>query len=86
MGACWTQRGCDEEMWGRCPHAVSTWDMCPARCMFSKCDRPTHEECYDVDLLFDPAVDRMKAVKEVCTHCAHFLRHGPRVEPSAPTA
>lgn len=80
MGSCWTQRGCDREMSGSCPHAVTSWDMCPSRCMFSKCNRPTHLETYDPAVLFDPTVDRMKAVKEVCTMCAHFLANGPRCD------
>ena len=79
MGACWTQRGCDDEMRATCPHAVTDWDMCPNRCMFAKCDRPTHAQAFDIDLIFDPTVDRMKAVKEICTLCEHFLMHGPRV-------
>lgn len=83
MGACWTQRGCDEEMWSTCPHAVSDWDMCPARCAFSVCDRPTHEKTFDPEILFDPSVDRMKAIKENCTFCTFFLTHGPRYEPQS---
>lgn len=79
MGACWRTRGCDEEMWSRCPHAVTDWDMCPIRCNFSQCDRPTHNLTSDVNLLLSAEVDRSKAVKETCVYCEHFLTHGPRL-------
>ena len=57
--------------------------MCPARCAFSECVRPTHEKTFDPAVLFDPTVDRMKAIKENCTFCTFFLTHGPRVESAA---
>ena len=78
-GACWAQRGCDEEMQAECPHSSVIGDRCPTKCAFAACDRPTYELTTDAELIFDPTVDREQAVKEGCIYCAFFLRHGPRV-------
>jgi len=79
MAKCWETRGCDEEMQAECPHPNELFDACPSKCAFAKCDRPTHELTTDPALIFDPTVDRSAAIKEECTYCAFFLRHGPRV-------
>lgn len=77
--ACWSNRGCDDEMQSRCPHAIDPTEQCPLSCMFAKCDRPTHATTGNPDLIFDPTVDRSKAAKEICTACAFFLTSGPRL-------
>jgi hypothetical protein len=76
--ACWSDRGCDDEMRAGCPHAIDPTEQCPAGCMFSTCDRPTHRVTSDPALVFDPTVDRSAAAKERCTRCAFFLSNGPR--------
>lgn len=77
--ACWSQRGCDDEMRGRCPHAIDPQEKCPVGCQYAACDRPTHRVTGDPALVFDPAVDRRVAAKEVCTYCVNFLTNGPRI-------
>ncbi len=77
--ACWSSRGCDDEMRGRCPHAINPAEQCPLTCLFAKCDRDTHDVACDVWLLLDPTVDRSAAAKEVCTTCMFFLTNGPRL-------
>lgn len=75
---CWSSRGCDEEMRGRCPHALNEDEKCPLSCFYAKCDRATYDAVNDPWLLLDPAVDRSAAAKEVCTTCRYFLVSGPR--------
>lgn len=77
--SCWSHRGCDDEMRGRCPHAIDPEEKCPSGCLYAMCDKPTHQMTSDPALIFSPDVDRRAAAKEICTTCAHFLRHGPRV-------
>lgn len=76
--ACWSNRGCDDEMRERCAHAIDPHEQCPLSCLYSKCDRDTHQLARDPWLLLDPAVDRSAAAKEVCTTCVFFLTNGPR--------
>ncbi|MDR1015572.1 MAG: hypothetical protein LBL86_11455 [Coriobacteriales bacterium] len=77
---CWQQRGCDEEMWSRCPHATSSEDgVCVAECFYTACQRTQRRVTADFALLLDPAVDRTAAVKENCLNCAFFLQNAPRV-------
>jgi hypothetical protein len=78
--SCWSVRGCDEEMWSRCPHAVSSVDgVCPAECCYTVCQRRQHQLTTSIDLLLDPTVDRFAAIKENCHNCAFFLTNAPRV-------
>jgi hypothetical protein len=79
---CWEIRGCDEEMWSRCPHngdAKGIYSPCPADCYYTACERPTHEVATDLTVLLDPSVDRMVAKKESCTFCTFFLTHAPKI-------
>jgi len=78
--ACWSERGCDDEMQAECPHAIDPEEQCPLGCMFAKCERPTHEPARDMMLILDPFVDRRAAAKEICTTCTFFLTNGPRIE------
>lgn len=81
MPACWETRGCDATMQETCPHVVpDKYSPCVLDCMYTFCDRPQHEMATDLDLLLDPTVDRNAAMKEACRSCAHFLKHGPRVQ------
>lgn len=77
--ACWSNRGCDDEMRSRCPHAIDPDEQCPIACHYAKCDRPTHRVTGDVMLMLDPTVDRKAAAKELCTRCEFFLTNGPRI-------
>jgi len=80
MGACWEERGCDEEMASRCPHAISSMDgLCIAGCRYAACDKPHHKTATSFDLLLDSTVDRSAAIKEVCVFCEFFLNNAPRV-------
>jgi hypothetical protein len=84
MCACWEQRGCDEEMSSRCPHATSSTDgLCVAECFYTSCSRPQHKVSTAFELFLDPALDRSAAVKETCTFCEFFLRNGPRLKGAA---
>lgn len=76
---CWEQRGCDEEMGGRCPHQT----LCPAECAFARCERPTHVRADIFEVLEYPDVDRNVCRKEECRFCRFFLQHGPKVEQHA---
>jgi hypothetical protein len=76
--ACWNERGCDPEMWERCPHNLGK-DYCPVECKFAQCDRPQRETVYGMAILDNPDVDRSQAVKEVCRSCKFFITHGPKV-------
>ncbi len=76
---CWEVRGCDEEMWSRCPHFTSSTDgLCPNECRYTICDRATRAIATDFNLLLDPTVDRTVTVKEACLHCSFFLKKAPR--------
>jgi hypothetical protein len=77
--ACWSERGCDDEMRERCPHAIDPAEQCPISCFYAKCDRDTHSITSDPALVFDPTIDRSAAAKEICTSCAFFLTNGPRL-------
>jgi hypothetical protein len=80
MTACWQERGCDEEMWSRCPHATASSDgVCVAECCYTRCDRPQHKTTVALDLFLDPTLDRSAACKQTCTFCEYFLVNGPRV-------
>lgn len=80
MAKCWEERGCDEEMQAECPHPNELADRCPTKCVFANlCPRPSHEVCTEVELLFDPDIDREGVIKETCLHCTFFLKNGPRV-------
>lgn len=75
--ACWSKRGCDDEMQAGCPHAIDPTEQCPLSCYFAKCDRATHHISSDPALIFGVAVDRAAAAKEICTRCEFFLTNGP---------
>ncbi|MEN6429676.1 MAG: hypothetical protein ABFC80_02380 [Coriobacteriales bacterium] len=77
--ACWSTRGCDDELQGRCPHAIDPSEKCPSGCYYTQCTRPTHRVTSDPALVFDPAVDRDAAAKEICVYCEFFLTRGPRL-------
>jgi hypothetical protein len=77
--ACWSDRGCDEEMRSRCPHAIDPDEKCPLGCQYAACYRDTHRATGDPMLVFDPTVDHRAAAKETCTRCAFFLTNGPRL-------
>jgi hypothetical protein len=77
---CWEQRGCDEEMAARCPHATSSTDgLCVAACYYTICSRAQHRHASNLDILLDPLVDRSATVREPCTYCEFFLLNGPRL-------
>jgi hypothetical protein len=77
---CWGQRGCDEEMWSRCPHAIASVDgVCPAECYYTICQRQQRQVTADIDYLLDPQVDRGQAIKENCLNCLFFLKNAPRL-------
>lgn len=80
MAACWTRRGCDDEMMAECMHAKDPEEKCPASCMVGKCYRETHVVTSDPALVFEPFVDRTVAAKEQCLFCEFFLTHGPRTD------
>ena len=77
---CWSKRGCDDEMQGRCPHNAPG-EPCPADCHYAACIRPTHRVCDDFEILLNPSRDYEAAVKQVCRFCEHFLIHGPDLGP-----
>lgn len=79
MAACWKTRECEPDMRKDCMHAVTDYDMCPMRCFFATCDRPTHVLTSDPELVFDPTIDRDQAIKQSCIYCEFFLKNGPRV-------
>ena len=68
MEGCWSRRGCDDEMQGRCPHNVPG-EPCPADCHYAACHRPTHVVCEDFGVLLNPNRDYDAAVKQVCHFC-----------------
>jgi len=75
------RRGCDPEMWERCPHAVpGVFSPCPADCCYTACDKPQHKVATDLDILLDPNVDRRAAMKEQCMFCEFFLTTAPRIQ------
>jgi hypothetical protein len=89
MARCWEIRDCDDgvgddvmgdggNLIDTCAHPNEFKDRCPTKCAFTFCERPQHEDTHDPALLFDPTVDREAAIKDVCLHCAFFLREGPR--------
>lgn len=78
MAKCWETRGCDDEMQSRCPHNVPG-APCPADCLNTMCDRPTHHTVDPLDALMNPDVDRSAAIKEVCLFCEFFLTNGPKI-------
>lgn len=86
MAHCWEQRGCDDEMRGRCPHNIPG-EPCPAECHFAACDRPTHKPVTDILMLLNPDLNYDAAIKEVCRTCEFFLTKGPgrdTIEETAP--
>jgi hypothetical protein len=83
MAKCWETRGCDDEMQSRCPHNVEGMP-CPADCLSTHCQRPTHETVDAMDALMNPDVDRAAAVKEACLFCRFFLENGPKIDTDAP--
>ena len=83
MEGCWSRRGCDEELQGRCPHNVPG-EPCPADCHYAACHRHTHVVCEDFGILLNPQRDYEAAVKQVCRFCEHFLVNGPDIDPRAP--
>lgn len=78
MPKCWEQRGCDAEMKSNCPHEQELKDRCPTKCVFANCQRPSHSQTSDPELVFSAEVDREAAIKEVCFFCEFFLKNGPR--------
>ncbi|GAB4281720.1 MAG: hypothetical protein Kow0056_17280 [Coriobacteriia bacterium] len=92
MARCWEIRDCFEDtdqfadamgpegdLPDTCAHPNEFFDRCPTKCAFTWCEREQHEETSDPALLFDPTVDRSATVKDVCLHCAFFLKNGPRL-------
>lgn len=79
MPRCWEIRGCDEQMQAECLHSTTLNDRCPTKCAFVQCILPQHELTSDPELVFDPSVDRLQAIKEPCLFCVFFLTHGPRL-------
>lgn len=77
--ACWSERGCDDEMRERCPHAIDPAEKCPLGCQYAVCFRSTRQATGDPALIFSTTVDRSAAAKETCTQCAFFLTNGPRL-------
>ena len=65
-------------MQSSCAHAVTDFDMCPARCSFATCDRPTYDFTTDPEYIFAVDVDRDQALKQGCLWCKHFLVNGPK--------
>lgn len=82
MSKCWEERGCDDEMSSRCPHAVSSTDgLCVTSCYYTNCSRPQYKIATSFDLLLDATVDRSATIKEPCTYCEFFLKNAPRIVP-----
>ena len=80
MSVCWAERGCDEELASRCPHAISSTDgLCVANCFYTVCHKSQHKIATAFDLLLDETVDRSAAIKESCTFCEFFLKNAPRI-------
>lgn len=84
--ACWKHRGCEglmgltSPMEEECPHSRSDcYAPCPQDCQYTACTRPWHRTASDFDLILDPSVDRMAAVKRRCYSCEYFLKNGPRI-------
>lgn len=77
---CWRIRECEIDMNTMCMHAVTDYDMCPSRCMFAVCDRPTHVLTSDPSLVFSAEIDRDQALKQMCIYCEHFLTRGPKLQ------
>ncbi len=80
MAACWTMRGCDDEMQSRCPHNLPG-EPCPADCHFAACRRSTHTVATDFALLLNPQLNYEASVKEICRFCEFFLSNGPESQP-----
>jgi len=78
MAPCWRTRNCEMDMQTSCNHAITDWDMCPARCSFAQCNRPTYELTSDPALVFGSEVDRDQALKQGCLWCKFFLENGPK--------
>jgi hypothetical protein len=76
---CWAKRGCDEELWSRCPHAIASVDgVCPAECYYTVCYRQQRRVTSNFDLLLDSGINRAAAIKENCLNCEFFLKNAPR--------
>ena len=81
---CWRTRECAPEVQETCRHAVSDYDMCPTKCYFGVCQRPTQKVTSDPALVFAPDIDRTQALKQSCIYCEYFLKHGPKREAIPP--
>ncbi len=84
--ACWNLRGCAglmglvAPMQEECPHSrTDCYSPCPTECQYTVCERPWHRTSSDFNLILDPTVDRMVAVKKSCYTCEYFLKNAPRV-------
>ncbi len=69
---CWLIRPCDDEMRGRCAHAVVR-ERCPSKCHFAACWSKRHELASDPfeALLVIETSDEFP-VKEDCLSCTFF--------------
>lgn len=84
---CWEYRGCHglkgltDLMEVECPHARDDcYSPCPVECKYTaSCSRPWHETTGDINLVLDPSINRLAAIKKTCYVCKHFLTNGPRV-------
>jgi hypothetical protein len=79
VSECWELRGCDDEMRATCLHAVNEKELCPARCVYGRCNSPRSATPSDPLMLLDPDVDRTAVAKEQCLYCQRFLSEGPRL-------
>jgi len=76
---CWQRRGCDPEMWERCPHNVAEkYSPCPIDCCYTACDKPQHRQAEIIEIL-DSDADLNAAQKEQCRACGFFLKTAPRI-------
>lgn len=89
--ACWAHRGCEglmglsAPMEDECPHSRSDcYAPCPEECKYTACRRPWHRTASDFNLILDPTVDRMAAIKRSCYSCEYFLKNGPRLDERGP--
>lgn len=79
MAYCWQSRGCDEEIWSRCPHNVpGKYSPCPIDCCFTSCDKPQHRQATVMEML-DSDADLNAPQKEQCRSCGFFLSTAPRI-------
>lgn len=71
--ACWSIRPCDEEMKGRCAHALAP-ERCPVKCVFGQCHKPQRRLIDDFALFAGLVGECEDAVKDECLYCEVYLK------------